>query len=298
MDFLLYSNLFIAGCAAGFQLTTYRLLGAALPDGKLLLLTCGGTLFLYLALRYRVAAATTPGVRGQPTSGHSLSRDRLSWVSQNRTLALVLMVAGAGAAFAGFMLVSWPVRAALIPAAMLALAYGWPFLPVQQRWRLRRQNFLKIFLISGVWAWIAVVLPAVALGYTWHHPAVLSLFASRFFFVAGCTLPFDIRDIEQDRVYRLQTVATAFGVSHTKTLSWCALALSWVLLLPLCMPWPGIAVTPSPGMLAAVLIAVLVAAFGVQRARPDGREYLYLGWLDGTALLQWLLVEGVVAWQS
>lgn len=209
----------------------------------------------------------------------------------------------------GFLGVAALVRLYLLPAAVLGLAYGWPLLPLPLHWRLRRRNFLKIVLIGLVWAWVSVVLPAVgalAVGGVWPAAGsgladadavgsvalggaaaltqpVWLLFASRFFLVLGVTLPFDIRDIEQDRIIRLETVATAFGPQRTRLLAWGCLAGSCALMLG----------QLSLLMWLAYAAPCLLAAWGVSQARPDGREYLYLGLLDGTVVLQAVLVEGV-----
>ncbi len=206
------------------------------------------------------------------------------------------MLLGGLAALIGFISMPSITRWALLPVSALAFAYGYPFLPVPVRWRLRRKNFLKIFLISGVWAWIGAILPLAHLGLPYWQPAALALFASRFLFIAGCTLPFDIRDIEQDRVYQLETVATAFGVRKTKTMAWVALAISWFILVFL--HWTQIGSTaaipaPSLAVVMAIGLSSAITAVGVYYARPDGREYWYLGLLDGTILLQWVLVEVV-----
>jgi len=111
------------------------------------------------------------------------------------------------------------------------------------------------------------------------------LFASRFLLVLGVTLPFDIRDIEQDRIIRLETVATAFGVRRTRHLAWICLAGSCSLMLG----------QLSVALWLAYAAPCALAAWGVAQARPDGREYLYLGLLDGTVVLQAVLVGIAVA---
>lgn len=304
LDVLLYSNLFIALCAVALTWSSYRLLGLNGPNSSLLLMVGGGTLALYLALRLDGAkrAGSNPSVP-----------NRLLWVQRHSMLAWTLLVAGLFFGGMGFLGVASPVRIFLLPAAALGLAYGWPLLPLPLHWRLRRRNFLKIVLIGLVWAWVSVILPAVAAvsqlaasqsaanqtwlpdgspvsGIVWgvFTPAVWLLFASRFFLVLGVTLPFDIRDVEQDRIIRLETVATAFGPQRTRLLAWICLASSCALMLG----------QFTPLLWLAFALPCLLAAWGISRARSDGQEYLYLGLLDGTVLLQWALVEGVVRLQG
>jgi 4-hydroxybenzoate polyprenyltransferase len=310
LDLLLYSNLFIALCAVALTWSSSRLLGLGVPDFSLLLLVGGGTLALYLALRIDGA---------KRAERQALTPDRLLWVQQHQPLAWALLLVSLILGGIGFMGVATPVRLFLLPAAALGLAYGWPLLPLPLHWRLRRRNFLKIVLIGLVWAWVTVVLPAIdsmahsavvplapaahgplapgvaqvppvrqveavwaAVQSTWTLPVGL-LFASRFFLVLGVTLPFDIRDIEQDRIIRLETLATAFGPQRTRLLALTCLGASCALMLG----------QLTPLLWLAYALPCLLAAWGIARARPDGQEYLYLGLLDGTVVLQALLVEGV-----
>jgi len=240
-----------------------------------LLLVGGGALAMYLALRIDGA---------RRAERNAFTPDRLLWVQQHQALAWGLLFMGLFVGGMGFFGVAAPVRLFLLPAAALGLAYGWPLLPLPLRWRLRRRNFLKIVLSGLVWAWVSVVLPGVG-GDAAGSSLVWWLFGSRFLLVVGVTLPFDIRDIEQDRIVRLETVATAFGVRRTQHLAWICLAGSCGLMLG----------QLSPALWLAYSAPCALAAWGVAQARPDGREYWYLGLLDGTVVLQAVLVGVAVA---
>lgn len=230
---LLYSNVFIACCALGFALAHLLLLRHEGPYWPLLSLVFGGTLSGYLALRLE-------GSRRLNESGHL---DRLLWVQRHLVWAWLLLGGGALLALLGFAHVQAETRLAVVPAVVLMLAYGWPFLPIPPRFRLRRRPYWKIFLIAAVWAWVGLVLPLVESGLgslrglpLMHWSLALPLLG-RFLFVLAITLPFDIRDIEVDRVLRVQTLPAWLGARKSIQLSRILLVCSQLLVLPSVL-WP------------------------------------------------------------
>jgi 4-hydroxybenzoate polyprenyltransferase len=321
---LLYSNVFIALCALGFALAHLLLLRFEGPYWPLLSLVFGGTLSGYLALRLE-------GSRRLGEGGHV---DRLLWVVRHRRWAWTLLGLGGALALLGYAFVQADTRWALWPALVLMLAYGWPFLPIPPKYRLRRRRFWKIFLIAAVWAWVGVVLPLVEAdggpldGLPPMHWAMVLPVLGRFLFVVAITLPFDIRDIELDRVLRVRTLPAWLGIRRSIRLSRVLLLASLVLGLPalfwplstpgdavqavLSLPqWDGPQGQAFGVLLLFQVLLLLFTAHLVGRSSPmatpvptlqsaAGREgenaYLYLGWLDGTLLLHapavWLGLYG------
>ena len=280
-DALLYSNVFVALCAIGFALASYRLLGLVPRADHTAWLIGGATLSGYLLLRLE-------GSRRLAEAGYA---DRLLWVVRNRRWAWALFGAGLSVALFGMWIAPPSVRLALLPAAGLAFGYGLPYLPLPLHLRLRRRNYLKIFLIAGVWAWVAVAIPWAGAGLNLAEGGGWSLLASRFLFVVAITLPFDIRDIETDRVQRIRTLPAVLGVSRSITLSRLLLLLAW------CSLWPSAeAAYAQPWWNVMIPLGLLYAltAWLVGRSSRTGNDYLYLGWLDGTMLAHVLVLEA--AW--
>ncbi len=270
LDALLYSNAFVALCAAGFSLAAYPDAGLPLRPDALTLLVGGGTWAAYLALRLE-------GSRRLADGGYA---HRLLWVVRHRRAARACLVLGALLAAIGFAGVSSRVREALLPAALLAFAYGLPFLPVPARFRLRRRNYLKIFLIAAVWAWAGVALPFAHGGRPLAGPVFWTLLAARFTFVFAITLPFDVRDIETDRVLRLRTLPALLGEARSLHLARGLLAVSWGLGIPAAL---ALAAAPAP-VLATTGALTLATAWLVGRSTRRKDDYWFLGWLDGTLL--------------
>src|SRR5690606_10099044 len=113
----------------------------------------------------------------------------------------------------------------------------------------------------------------------WPH--VWELMAWVFLFVVAITIPFDIRDIYQDRYYGLKTIPVLFGERK-------ALVLSSALLVAQ-MVWVWLSDYPLDIRLALVIASGVCLSFIlVPPVKKD--EYYYFLFLDGTLIVQFLAV--------
>jgi len=93
------------------------------------------------------------------------------------------------------------------------------YLPLVSYKSLRHVPFLKIFLIAFCWTLATVTLPAIAQGHTLLVPSTWWLTIERFIFIFAITLPFDVRDIQEDEGSKLQTLPMLVGVRNALILS-------------------------------------------------------------------------------
>lgn len=173
----------------------------------------------------------------------------------------------------------------LLLLAGIALAYNLPLFKFKrQKTGLRNIPGLKLLLIAGVWAASTVLLPILATAEIQINKLqTLILLAQRFLFVAAITLPFDIRDIDQDKAYALKTIPVQLGKQKTWVLSQIFLASS-IILLGLFSNFYGI----------AFLSHALVAAFAgwlITRSGAQKNEYYYFLYLDGLLIVPAILTQ-------
>jgi len=81
---------------------------------------------------------------------------------------------------------------------------------------LRDISGLKIYIVAFVWVGISFSLPLINSNYTLTIVVLLSGI-QRFLFVITITLPFEIRDLNNDEI-RLATIPQKIGINHTKIL--------------------------------------------------------------------------------
>ncbi|RYG15021.1 MAG: hypothetical protein EOO07_16315, partial [Chitinophagaceae bacterium] len=169
----------------------------------------------------------------------------------------------------------------------LALAYNFPFLNFNdKKIGLRNLPGIKLFLISFVWSVSCVLLPIVQVESTFGIMISLSetllLVAKRFLFICAITIPFDIRDLYQDKLYELKTIPVMLG--EKKAWIFCqALLAIYIVMLVL------FAKEINPQVIGLILTVVLTGWL-IFKSNIKKNEYFYFLFLDGTMLLQWLIV--------
>jgi len=174
------------------------------------------------------------------------------------------------------------------PVGLVALSYTLTVFPYHGGWvRLRDIPYLKVFLIVAAVTYVTCCLPFLYYGLgevTVGMPAVLGVF-SRALFLFGITLPFDIRDLDFDQKTNLKTIPGRVGVKNTKTLSLMLLAL-FLAIETISHFYYG----TSQAVYIALLASGIIAGAFVVRAKPNGSEYYYSFGLEGTMIVQLLLV--------
>ncbi len=279
---LLFSNVFIACCAVAQGGITYLLLALPVDYTVLTILGCA-TLALYnfsMILARPQRPETSPFRRVRWVFRH----ERSLWIWTGLALVIALVLG---------LRLHMPSFVLLGVMGAMGLAYNLPIVRVageQRRAGLRQITGLKLFYIGLVWVMSSVLLP-VAEAYhddiTILWPHVWQLMAWVFLFVVAITIPFDIRDIYQDRYYGLKTIPVLFGERKALVLSTALLVVQ--------MGWVWFSDYPLDVRLALV-IATAACLFLILSPPIKKNEYYYFLFLDGTMLLQfvavWLVLRG------
>ncbi len=271
IDFLLYSNLWIACAAAAMAVQTQFLLMGSVQPTPLLGFIFFATLLLYALHR----------IIGLQKAGPFQSHGRYKVIAQfKRHISFYAAVSAVGAVIC-FLQLTRPLQLATILPALAALGYVLPFWGGR---RLRDLNYVKVFLIAIAWAWITVYLPAREFGMGWNIP-MYAMVLERAFFVFAITLPFDIRDLEIDRFNGVRTIPARWGLRAAKLLSLaCLLAM-------LALAWLNFHIDVyNPGHFRALALSALITYALVAAAGRVQHDYYYTGVLDGMMVLQFALV--------
>lgn len=173
---------------------------------------------------------------------------------------------------------------ALVLPALLSLGYVIPFLG-KRKLRLRDVNFIKIFLIAVVWAYVTVLLPLLELNIALDDFAI-GMLVERALFIFVITLPFDLRDWEIDQRNGVQTIPAVIGVANTVRLAFIVLIVWWLLCWFL---------YTNP-ILIALGLSGLSTAFFVAIAPKQRHDYFFTALMDGTMILQYALILGIDYW--
>jgi len=149
---------------------------------------------------------------------------------------------------------------------------------------LRAVPMVKIFLIALVWSGISVWVP-----FAEHNIALIEgtpLFLFHFLFILFITLPFDIADLEVDKVVHVKTIPHVLGVQRSRIL----MKFTGFLLLPL---MAGFLVYGHPGFntLSLLLFIVLTSVLSIVAGTivPGYDKWKIMAIYDGSMIVYFLI---------
>lgn len=260
LNFLVYSNLFIAGCAVLMVYQTCDLLLGEPPGWST-------TAFIFCATicSYSFHWWLTPVI--------DLPSARLTWIRRNRWVHLVFFFAGlVGAVYYGIVLAThwrW-----LLLSAFITFLYSAPKIPHPWFRILRKIALGKTIFLAFVWMYVTTLLPLQLSGKPWRTDFYFFA-ASRFFLIYAICILFDHRDRHYDRSIGIRSLVTWLSERGIALLFACSLLLFTVatlLLLRYDYSWITIVILLVPGLIAALLY---------RYATRNSSDMLYYFLLDG-----------------
>lgn len=278
LDFLLFSNIFIALCAVAQGLVTYHLLKLDHSYNVL------GILFLGTLVIYNFSMLIT-----KPKDPLKSSYRRVRWIfSHYRLMTTITMVAILGLIPLGLFFISVYSLILISVTGVLAFAYALPLFMLNGKpIGLRNLPGVKLFLISLIWSVSSVIFPIIEaeqqhiINVPVHD--IFLLAAKRFLFIAAITIPFDIRDFFQDKLFELKTLPVLIGIKKSHWICFSFLLLYLILLLLFNNTWDL--------NILALTLTILTAAWLIFKSNFKRNEYYYFFFLDGIMILQFLLLK-------
>lgn len=272
IDLIIYGHFWIAGAAMTMCLQTQYLLSGRFSFSPLVCFVFFGALFLY-ALHRIVGLA-----RVKPFQGSG----RFFIIARFKNHILWYAMLSGLAAFWFYLQLNRSIQIQLLWPCLLSAGYVAPILFGKRR--LRDLNYLKIFLIAFVWAWLTVFLPAKEIHLDFNL-AVYFMCAERFFFIFAITLPFDIRDLKIDLHTQVKTIPSRIGIRATQRLS-AVLLLGTIAFAGL--NWRLNAYDNA--VLFLLSLSVLISFLLIYFSPKAKNDYYFSGLLDGMMILQFALV--------
>jgi 4-hydroxybenzoate polyprenyltransferase len=280
LDFLLFSNIFIGICAVAQGLVTYALLQQPPDKYVLALLFCATVIVYNLSM-----------LLAKPKAPQNSPFKRVRWIfAHHRLIISITLVATLCVIPLGLWYLSFQGKLLMGFVGIISISYNFPFLTLNdKKIGLRNLPGIKLFLISFVWAASCVLLPIVELESTFQiHVSLqetLLLVAKRFLFICAITIPFDIRDLFQDKLYELKTIPVILG--EKKAWIFCQALLALYLLL-LFLFTKNISLD-----IIGLALTIVLTGWLIFKSHLKRDEYYYFFFLDGTMILQFLILWGL-----
>jgi 4-hydroxybenzoate polyprenyltransferase len=277
VDLLLGTYLFIASASACLVLTTYLLTGEELRITGLTALVFFSTILIYNF--HKVSSLFTLFPFSPATFFKQFNK-----VSASTKLFLILASIGV---LVSSLFVHVRALLVLLPLAIITIAYSLPVISYRgSRKRLREIFIVKITTLSLIWCISTVTLPLIDKGITIFTLPSLFIFVERFLFMFAICIPFEIRDMEQEKKWGVITLPQRIGVKQCKILGLFALLIFMSLVY--------IQFGNSNGELMNVILPMFLTAIVtgclVWYADQRRSKYYFRIFVDGTMQLQFILL--------
>ena len=257
--FLVYSNIWVAFCAFGLTVSTEVLFGTT--NSKVSQFVFFATIFTYNFQRV---------VRLKKEQKYA-SKD---WLNQHRLAVYLLILVGGAISLYRFIDFRSSTQIAIIFSGVLSVLY--PF-------GLRRIPFLKIFIISLVWAISTLLLLVLENNIPISQNIVLHLIG-RFLFVFAITIPFDIRDLKYD-AQNLRTIPLFFGILKSQFITVFALFICGV--IAIFQYFENTLIFPN---LLALILLYFVASIFIAKSDESKGEMYFSFWGESLSILSYLFL--------
>lgn len=277
LDFLLYSNIYIAICAYALAWETFALypIRAHHAHQEVLNFIFFATLTTYALHRiiglYRLHPFLTEG--------------RYQIIDRFKSHIWVYALLGAVGSAITFIHLPHRIQGWVIIPALLSIGYVFPLFGKGQ-YRLRDYSGVKIFLVAGVWAWVTGVLPFMSSSLI-EVGTIGPLFLERFCYIFAATLAFDIRDMRVDTHNDVKTLPSLLGIRTVIALALVLLVAAGALAYYHYMRHHAYALWGVYAVTAGLIVF---------SPRMVHRDYYFTGLIDGTMILHGLAIWGAELW--
>jgi 4-hydroxybenzoate polyprenyltransferase len=277
IDFVLFSNVFMSLCAVAQGLLTFYLIGSK-PVYPVLGLLFTSTLGIY---NFCILIS-------KPKSPAKSPYNRIRWFFSHYRLMVTLTIVSMLSLIPLFFLISTGSKILLIFLSVLSFGYSLPLFSIgDQKFSLRNIPGLKLVMITLVWTMSCVLLPILeaqdAQLATISMRDTAILIAKRFLFIAALAIPFDIRDLFQDKQSGLKTIPVTWGEKNAYL--FCQVLLIGYVVLLFLFRDRGFTTD-----FWALTLSVLLTGWLIFKSKWEKNEYYYFFYMDGVLILQYLFV--------
>lgn len=213
-------------------------------------------------------------------NNEEIKNEKYSWAKNNKYIYFSLLIIASIFLIYFFINLKLNIIVYLIPFAILNLLYS---LPIFKRIKIRKIPLIKIFLIAFVWTFVTVNIPFIYSEVRLSN-AIYLLFLERFIFIIAITIPFDIRDIQQDKINGVKTIPYFLGENKSYLLS------NILIIIFSIITTIHYLIYLNYYILFSFIITTIITLIFLNSKSIRKNKYFYYGYLDGSMFLFGLLV--------
>jgi len=274
--YFIFGSWWVSLCAAALGLLTWLELTGSWWNTPLFIFILGSTLVVYNL--NMISGLDELRIGGTESERHH-------WCMDNEKLMKLTLLLGLALAAISIWFLNSVIWWLMIPLGAVAMAYTVPLIRKNANAvRLREIGLWKIFLIASVWTGMTVILPSVHL---YGFEQLIEVFSwelaiERGIFILAITIPFDVRDLVNDAKKRVRTIPSTIGWKRSVAIAQLLLAVFLLLV------WLRIG-TAHP-FFYAYLFSAILTFICVSFATPNRSDYYCSFWVEGTMMLQFVIV--------
>ena len=176
----------------------------------------------------------------------------------------------------------------LIFLSVLSFCYNMPlFSAGDKKYGLRNITGLKALLIALVWSISCILIPILKASHAQliiiSTPELIVLIFKRLLFIGAMTIPYDIRDVFEDRKLGVKTIPVIMG--EKRAYLFCQALFVLYLLMMILFRNHGNFLD-----FLAFLTTFLITWWLIFRSEQEKNEYYYFFYLDGVFILQYIML--------
>jgi 4-hydroxybenzoate polyprenyltransferase len=264
-------------CAVAQALLTFHLIGSK-PVFPVL-----GLLFTSTLGIYNFCILVT-----KPAKPETSPYKRVRWFFAHYRLMVTFTIVSTLSLVPLFFIITTESKILLVFLGILSLGYGLPLFSIgEQKFGLRNIPGLKAFLITLVWTMSCVLFPVLESMHKHLTDVTMRdttiLIAKRFLFIGALTVPFDIRDLFDDRKLGLKTIPVVLG--EKKAYLFCQVLLAGYIVLLFLFRQHGFNLD-----FFALTLTVILTGWLIFKSAWQKDEYYYFFYMDGVLILQYVII--------
>jgi len=276
LDLLLFSNIFIALCAVAQGMVTYQLLQIK-PDKHVL-----GLLFFSTLALYNFSILLT-----KPEKPQNSTLRRVQWIFSHYRFMITLTIICVLSIIPLALFLSTSSKILLLSLGLISMSYSLPLFTIEEkRFSLRNIPGIKLFLIATVWSLSVVLLPILEAENNQAMQISINdsilLISKRFLFIAAITVPFDIRDLYDDKLKELKTIPVLLGKEWALIICQAFLIIYLILLFFFNRQFDS--------NFFGLTLTIILTGWLIFKSKWKKNEYYYFLYLDGTMAVQFLML--------
>jgi 4-hydroxybenzoate polyprenyltransferase len=178
----------------------------------------------------------------------------------------------------------------LFPLAVITFLYSVPLrLPI---WSLplRKIPYIKVFLVAATWSALTVWLPLAEMADVNKPLQTGLIFIERFFLLLAVTIPFDIRDLNDDKHLGMKTLPIVLGIRASLWISGAAAFLFWATVVLQALVMNNFYPTIPATIIFLLFTGLLICG------KCSTHRLFYVFFIDGLLLLYGLLMVLGMVW--